>query len=630
MVQPTATTAAANVPLLDLGEGADLLRLTPSTRDALQKVLYDPTRPAATVLELLRRPARVAAALASLSGEVAYTLAALAFVGRAHASRLQEHLDLKIGAEPGSRAVDQLVRQGWVQLSTSEPRHAWVPPTLQLALRPHLASVLAFEGKSPSFSEAEVTVPSRLFEDQVLLAAVGGVLPKLTQSGELFKRDLVALHPPLKARFPELLLLTEEIDLLSDLGLLAVGSRIEVLEEPARAFAQLERGEQLRRHLLARSRSVPTLGPLWQLLLLGGPTPLLTLVELAELDASAEPSLWRRGRERPLDGPTRIDLMLLQPGVGVLDVGPTRVVGLSPTLRQAMLGEAVPAPEGEGRIVILPSLEAIVPPECPLPQLVALGRFMELEALDTVARFKVTREACERAARAGMTVDQMLATLEATSAHAVPDNLARAVRDFATLKPARVRFIESPVVVALDEPVKALLREDVELKGALVEVVPGVFAVPSPEQAVAARKRLGLLGLLDPREDEPGSPGKLSVWDAAEAEKRLLRMRQGRFLEPSPLPVRARAAVALASLGPPTAGSMERVVRARNALETNPDLWARFLTLLTQVEEDAVKAGLAKILDPGLPFEAQLDRVDRLVPEWVDKAKSRKRPKTRA
>jgi hypothetical protein len=75
---------------------------------------------------------------------------------------------------------------------------------------------------------------------------------------------------------------------------------------------------------------------------------------------------------------------------------------------------------------------------------------------------------------------------------------------------------------------------------------------------------------------------------------------------------------------------MERVIRARNALETNPDLWARFLTLLTQVEEDAVKAGLAKILDPGLPFEAQLDRVDRLVPEWVDKAKSRKRPKTRA
>lgn len=613
-------------PLLDLGEGQDLERLAPSVREALLRGLTDRPRDrsGAVVKDQLRRPASVTRLLETLPTEALYPAAVLAFIGRASSARLHEHVGLRLGADLAVRAIDALERAGIAIQSAYEPRQTWMAPTVQLALRPQLASVLAFPGRAPSMEQPEHDLSHRLFEDHVLLSAVASLTPKLTQSGEVFKRDLVALAPLLARRTEELTVLAEELDVLVELGLVAVGSRLDVPPEPLEAWRPLDRAEKLRRHAVARARTIPTLGPFLQLLYLAGPVPLFTLVELADLDASAEPTLWRRGRARTLDGATRVDCLLMQPGVGVADAGTVRLVGLAPSLRAALSGEEMPEPEAAGYPHLLPSLEAIVPPETPLPLLIALARFLDVTSVDTVARLKLTRESVEREARRGQTAEQMLATLTDVARHGVPENVARALRDFAAVKPNRVHVVEGPVVVASEPTVQELLRADEELRELVSEVAPGVFEVQGAWATGPARKRLAALGLWQVREDDVHETPRLAKWDGDDAQRRMQRLRQGALLRGSaPIARRARAAIALAELGPGLPGAGERITKARAAMDKDPARFEKLLAALPDDERAALQHKLDALLDPDRPLAEQLDRVDRLMPDWLERSKPR-------
>jgi len=616
-------------PLLELGEGQDLERLAPSVREALMRGLSEKAhdRSPSALREQLRRPSSVSHLLESLPPEALYPAAVLAFVGRTQSNRLHDHVALRLGADAAVQALDALERAGLCIHGAYEPRQTWMSPTVQLAVRPQLAAVLAAERSArPAFELAEHDVAGRLFEDEVLLAAIAGCAPKLTQSGELFKRELAALTPLLARRTEDLTILAEEIDLLCDLGLVAVGSRLDVPPEPLEAFGALPAAEKLRRHAVARARAVPTLGALLQLLYLGGPVPLLTLVELADLDASAEPTLWRRGRARTLDGATRIDFLLMQPGVGVADVGTTRLVGLAPSLREALGGEEAPAEEAPpaGAPHLLPSLEAIVPPECPLPMLVALSRFLAVESVDAVAHLRLTRESVERAAQRGTTGEQMLEVLTEVARHGVPDNLARALRDFATVKPNRVHFIEGPVWIAEEGAVRELLRGDEEMAELVTEVAPGVFEVQGSWAAGPARRRVTALGLWQARDDEVRETPRLTRWDAAEAQRRLVRLRQGALSRAAaPLAQRAQVALARAELPPALPGVRERLAKARAALDKDPQRFDAYLAQLDDAERAALEAQLEAARDPSRPLIDQLDLVDRVAPSWFSRPKAR-------
>ncbi|MBS2028874.1 MAG: helicase-associated domain-containing protein [Deltaproteobacteria bacterium] len=611
-------------PQLDLGEGQDLDRLAPSVREALMRGLVEKPRdrsPSALHAEL-RKPAAVTRLLSQLPDEALYPAAVLAFIGRANSARLHEHVTLRLGADAAVRALDALERAGLCIHGAYDPRQTWMPPTVQLAVRPQLASVLAHPSRAPSMDQAEHDLAPRLFEDEVLLAAMASTTPKLTQSGEVFKRELLALIPLLQRRTEDPVILAEELDLLCELGLVAVGSRLEVPPEPIDLWRQLDRGEKLRRHVVARARLVPTILPFVQLLYLAGPVALLTLVELADLDASAEPTLWRRGRARTLDGATRVDFLLMQPGLGIVDLGSTRLVGMAPSLRSALAGEPQPEPEATGYPHLLPSLEAIVPPECPLPMVISLARFLDVTSVDTVAHFKLTRESVERAARRGQTAEQMLEVLTEVVRYGVPENVARALRDFSAVKPNRVHFVEGPVVVAEEESARELLRGDEEMGELVSEVAPGVFEVQGSWAAGPTRRRLTTLGLWQSRDEDIHEPARLTRWDNDDATRRLTRLRQGLLLRgPAPLARRARAAVALAEIGPGTPGAAERVAKAQKALEKDPKRFETFLASLDEAERERFNRDLEAIVDPDRPLAAQLDRLDRLAPDWVERSK---------
>src|SRR3569833_1299556 len=152
-------------PLLDLGEGQDLERLAPSVREALFRSLTARARDrsAAALRELLRRPAATAQLLHGLPEEALYPAAVLAFIGRANSARLHEHVTLRLGADAAVRAMDVLERAGLALHSAYEPQQTWMAPTVQLALRPQLAGVLAHPGRAPAFEMAEHDVAGRLF-----------------------------------------------------------------------------------------------------------------------------------------------------------------------------------------------------------------------------------------------------------------------------------------------------------------------------------------------------------------------------------------------------------------------------------------------------------------------------------
>jgi len=610
-------------PQLDLGEGQDLDRLAPSVRESLMRGLVEKPRdrsPLALRAEL-KKPAAVTRLLSQLPDEALYPAAVLAFIGRANSARLHEHVSMRLGADAAVRALDALERAGLCIHGAYDPRQTWMPPTVQLAVRPQLASVLAHPSR-PSMEQAEHDLAPRLFEDEILLAAMASTTPKLTQSGEVFKRELLALIPLLQRRTEDPVILAEELDLLCELGLVAVGSRLEVPPEPIDHWRQLDRGEKLRRHVVARARLVPTILPFVQLLYLAGPVALLTLVELADLDASAEPTLWRRGRARTLDGATRVDFLLMQPGLGVADMGNTRLVGMAPSLRSALTGEPQPEPEATGYPHLLPSLEAIVPPECPLPLVVSLARFLDVTSVDTVAHFKLSRESVERAARRGQTAEQMLEVLTEVVRYGVPDNVARALRDFSAVKPNRVHFVEGPVVVAEEENARELLRGDEEMRELVSEVSPGVFEVQGSWAAGPTRRRLTTLGLWQARDEDIHEPARLTRWDADDALRRMTRLRQGLLLRgPAPLARRARAAVALAELDPGPPGASERIAKAQKALEKDPKRFDTFIAALPDDERERLQRQLEAIVDPERPLTQQLDRVDRLAPDWIERSK---------
>ena len=611
-------------PLLDLGEGQDLERLAPSVREALMRGLAERPRDRSglALREQLRRPAAVTRLLQTLPEEALYPAAVLAFVGRASSAHLHEHVTIRLGADAAVRALDALERAGLCIHGAYEPRQSWMPPTVQLAVRPQLAGVLAFAGRAPAMEMAEHDTFGRIFEDHVLLAALASTTPKLTQSGEIFKRELQAMVPLLSRRTEDLLILGEELDLLGELGLVAQGSRLEVPTEPLQAWGALDRAEKLRRHAVARARLIPTLGPFLQLLYLAGPVPLLTLVELADLDASAEPTLWRRGRARTLDGATRVDFLLMQPGIGVADVGTTRLIGMAPSLRAALSGEDQPELEATGTPHLLPSLEAFVPPECPLPLLIELARFLEVESVDAVARLKVTRESVERAARRGQTAEQMLEVLTEVARHGVPENVARALRDFSAVKPNRVHFIEGPVVIVEEDAVRELLRKDEEMTELVAEVAPGVFEIQGSWAAGPTRRRMTQLGLWQARDEEAHETPRLLRWDPEDEARRLTRMRQGALLRGSaPLAQRARTALALAELEPAPPGAAERIAKVQAALEKDPQRFEAFLAALDDGERAPFSARLDAILDANRPLAEQLERLDRLAPDWLERSK---------
>lgn len=622
---------------LDLGEARDLARIPPHLRDRLSMHLAgdDVGRSKEGLKALIARPECIQTLLAQLSGDALTLAAHLAFIRAGSRSRCFERFELLLGADATVRALSQLDKVGLLLESSFEPRQLSFSPTVAAALRPWLAPVLAHRGEVPHFDAAETGIAARELETRALLAALSGLGLRRAQSGEPYRREVSDLLQVLQHRFGEIDLLLEELDLLIALGLVTPGPRLDVDAAHVAQWQALDRGERLRHEAWQRGQQVPPLGPLLQLLHLAGPIPLLTLVELADLEASAESTLWRNGVGRKLDGAARVDLLLLLPGVGTVDVGSTRLVGLAPTLSAALAGDALPLPTGKAQLHILPTLELVVSPETPATDLLELGAFTELVAVDTVVRLKLSREAVNRAAARGLTPEAMLQRLQAASAHTLAETVTRAVRDFSRQEESRVEVIEAPVLLVKDPAVAQVLRTVPEVARFAREPSPGLFVLDAVGVDLrAALRKLRSLNLWIPVAEATEAPWPARELEAETPLVELRRLLQGRSVmgQAEPHARRARVAIALAALPPAPAGQPDRMEKARKLLNSTPEAWSAFLELQPEPQRQELTSAAREILDADRPLTEQLDRLDRLAPSWTDKVKktARKRPSTRA
>jgi hypothetical protein len=90
----------------------------------------------------------------------------------------------------------------------------------------------------------------------------------------------------------------------------------------------------------------------------------------------------------------------------------------------------VEVPESHGRVTIQPDLSIVAYPPLVAPLLVALDRYADLERLDRVARYKLSRAALARSGRGSWDATALAERLERLSKAPLPDNIRVTLRDW--------------------------------------------------------------------------------------------------------------------------------------------------------------------------------------------------------
>lgn len=108
-----------------------------------------------------------------------------------------------------------------------------------------------------------------------------------------------------------------------------------------------------------------------------------------------------------------------------------------------------------GALVVNPDHEIVVFPDRAGPQLVqAVGRFAMRVKADYALHYTLTRESVQEAAAGGLTADEILETLDASSRHAVPDNVRFSIEEWCErvvrLEARRSHLLQAPDTASLD------------------------------------------------------------------------------------------------------------------------------------------------------------------------------------
>jgi hypothetical protein len=106
--------------------------------------------------------------------------------------------------------------------------------------------------------------------------------------------------------------------------------------------------------------------------------------------------------------------------------------------------------EEHGRVTIQPDLSIVAYPPLTAPLLVALDLYADLERLDHVARYKLSRVALARSGRGLWDADALAARLERLTETPLPDNIRVTLRDWQR-KGERLHVIEDAAVLELDD-----------------------------------------------------------------------------------------------------------------------------------------------------------------------------------
>jgi XPB/Ssl2-like helicase family protein len=106
--------------------------------------------------------------------------------------------------------------------------------------------------------------------------------------------------------------------------------------------------------------------------------------------------------------------------------------------------------EAHGRVTIQPDLSIVAYPPLTAPLLVALDLYADLQRLDRVARYKLSRVALARSRRGSWDADALAERLERLTETPLPDNIRVTLRDWQR-KGERLRVIEDAAVLELDD-----------------------------------------------------------------------------------------------------------------------------------------------------------------------------------
>lgn len=138
--------------------------------------------------------------------------------------------------------------------------------------------------------------------------------------------------------------------------------------------------------------------------------------------------------------------------------------------------QAVPEPNGDGHVT--PSFEVILGPAADLAIVATIGLGCELQRVDRMLTFRLTKESVAAGITAGLEKGQLHAALDVVGRHAVPDNVAHLVAEWE--RGTRVAAIEEGWFLFADRESQAALE-----RGPLA---PWLLGSPAPGVLRLARK----------------------------------------------------------------------------------------------------------------------------------------------
>jgi len=106
--------------------------------------------------------------------------------------------------------------------------------------------------------------------------------------------------------------------------------------------------------------------------------------------------------------------------------------------------------ETHGRVTIQPDLSIVAYPPLTAPLLVALDLYADLERLDRVARYKLSRVALTRSGRGSWDAGALAERLERLTKAPLPDNIRVTLRDWQR-RGERLRVVEDAAVLEVDD-----------------------------------------------------------------------------------------------------------------------------------------------------------------------------------
>lgn len=162
---------------------------------------------------------------------------------------------------------------------------------------------------------------------------------------------------------------------------------------------------------------------------------------------------------------------------------------------EALNGELSASGQPSARsLVVQPNFQAILM-EPYMPALYWLARYAALEQVGRVSQFTLTREALQPAFRQGMTIDEVIAFLEAHTQKALPQNVIFTMRDWARQYHEQQELAKLHVIEANDEAVAGELVTSPKLRAfRLRRVGPRSVAVPPETSLGELRRALEKLG----------------------------------------------------------------------------------------------------------------------------------------